>query len=35
MIEGDFIVDSISGITINLVNSQIKGNLNTANTAAK
>ena len=34
-IEGDFIVDSISGITINLVNSQIKGTFNSANTAAK
>ena len=35
IIEGDFIADSISGITINLVNSQIRGNFNTGNTAAK
>ena len=34
-IEGDFFADSISGITISLVNSQIKGNFNSANTAAK
>ena len=34
-IEGDFVIDSISGVTINLINSEIKGTFNTANTAAK
>ena len=34
-IEGDFVIDSISGVTINLINSQIKGTFNSANTAAK
>ena len=34
-IEGDFIVDSISSININLVNSQIKGTFNSGNTASK
>ena len=34
-IEGDFVVDSNSGLTINLVNSQIKGTFNNANSAAK
>jgi hypothetical protein len=34
-IEGDFIIDANSAISINLINSQIKGAFNTANTAAK
>ena len=34
-IEGDFIVDSISSININLINSQIKGTFNSGNTASK
>ena len=34
-IEGDFIIDSISSININLVNSQIKGAFNSDNTASK
>ena len=34
-IEGDFIVDSISSININLVNSQIKGTFNSGNTSSK
>ena len=34
-IEGDFVIDENSGITINLVNSKIKGTFNSANTAAK
>ena len=34
-IEGDFVIDSISGLTINLINSEIKGKFNSANTAAK
>ena len=34
-VEGDFVVDSNSGLTINLVNSQIKGTFNKANSAAK
>ena len=34
-IEGDFVIDSISGVTINLINSKIKGSFNIANTAAK
>ena len=34
-IEGDFVVDSISGVIINLINSEIKGTFNSANTAAK
>ena len=35
IIEGDFIVDSYSGVTINLINSQIKGTFNKEKTAAK
>ena len=34
-IEGDFIVDGYSGLTLNLISSTIKGKINTANTAAK
>ena len=34
-IEGDFVVDTYSGVTINLVNSQIKGTFNTAKSGAK
>ena len=34
-IEGDFIIDANSAISINLINSQIKGAINAANTAAK
>ena len=32
-IEGDFEVDGISSLTINMINSDIKGKINTANTA--
>ncbi len=34
-IEGDIVVDSVSGLTINLIGSNIKGKINEANTAAK
>mgnify|MGYP006873065177 CR=1 FL=1 len=34
-IEGDFVIDSNSGVTINLINSEIKGTFNSANPAAK
>ena len=34
-IEGDFIVDGYSGLTLNLISSTIKGKINTANSAAK
>ena len=34
-IEGDIVIDSVSGLTLNLISSTIKGKINNANTAAK
>ena len=34
-IEGDIVIDSISGLTLNLISSTIRGKINNANTAAK
>ena len=34
-IEGDIVIDSVSGLTLNLIGSTIKGKINNANTAAK
>ena len=34
-IEGDIVIDSFSGLTLNLISSTIKGKINNANTAAK
>ena len=34
-IEGDIVIDSVSGLTLNLISSTIRGKINNANTAAK